>query len=77
MPPGKHIRKRQRTDKTYAQPLGAVASLLDDADKDDEERRLESVLFGKPFVSMSKDDEISGDDEDGPEGLLDDVGREF
>jgi U3 small nucleolar RNA-associated protein 18 len=25
--------------------------LDDDADKDDEERRLESLLFGKPFVS--------------------------
>jgi U3 small nucleolar RNA-associated protein 18 len=50
---GKHARKRQRKDKpahkSFA-PLGTVL-LDDDADKDDEERRLESLLFGKPLVS--------------------------
>jgi hypothetical protein len=45
--------KRQRKDR-HAQesvaPLG-TALLDDDADKDDDERKLESLLFGKPFVS--------------------------
>jgi U3 small nucleolar RNA-associated protein 18 len=51
---GKHARKRQRNDKpshkSFA-PLGTAVLLDDDADKDDEERRLESLLFGKPLVS--------------------------
>jgi len=52
---GKHARKRQRKDKpahhkSFA-PLGTAVLLDDDADKDDEERRLESLLFGKPLVS--------------------------
>jgi U3 small nucleolar RNA-associated protein 18 len=51
---GKHARKRQRKDGPKSEsvvPLGTEA-LLDDDDvnKDDEERRLESLLFGKPFV---------------------------
>ena len=50
---GKHARKRQRKDKpahkSFA-PLGTAVLLDDDADKDDEERRLESLLFGKPLV---------------------------
>ena len=51
---GKHPRKRQRKDRPAQKsvaPLGTAALLDDDADKDDEERRLESLLFGKPFVS--------------------------
>ena len=51
---GKHARKRQRKDKpahkSFA-PLGTAVLLDGDADKDDEERRLESLLFGKPLVS--------------------------
>jgi U3 small nucleolar RNA-associated protein 18 len=51
---GKHARKRQRKDRPKVEsvvPLGTEV-LLDDDDvnKDDEERRLESLLFGKPFV---------------------------
>jgi U3 small nucleolar RNA-associated protein 18 len=49
---GKHARKRQRKDRPTHEsmvPLG-TKTLDDDVDKDDEERRLESVLFGKPFV---------------------------
>jgi U3 small nucleolar RNA-associated protein 18 len=50
---GKHARKRQRKDKPAESvaPLGTAVLLDDDADKDDEERRLESLLFGKPLVS--------------------------
>lgn len=51
---GKHARKRQRKDKPAHKPfapLGTAVPLDDDADKDDEERRLESLLFGKPLVS--------------------------
>jgi U3 small nucleolar RNA-associated protein 18 len=50
---GKHARKRQRKDKPAHEPfapLGTAVLLDDDANKDDEERRLESLLFGKPLV---------------------------
>ena len=80
--PGKHTRKRQRTDKishSDAQPLGSVVTVLDDAEKDDEERRLESVLFGKPFVPSTKDAILSdeGEDEEELGEGHDVVGREF
>ncbi len=82
---GKHARKRQRKDKPAHEsvaPLGTVAILDDNADKDDEERRLESLLFGKPLVSRrrSKDAVIQdgAEDSDGVdvmaeelEGMLD------
>ncbi|KAF8060775.1 WD40-repeat-containing domain protein [Lyophyllum atratum] len=47
----KHPRKKQKTSKGVKeiQPLGADP-LTDDASKDDEERRLESMLFGTKFV---------------------------
>lgn len=47
----KHPRKRQKTSKAAQeiQPLGSNI-LADDASKDDEERRLESMLFGTKFV---------------------------
>lgn len=59
---GKRASKRQKTTKGVAppvQPLGSEvpkASLLDDASKDDEERRLESMLFGTKYVPASNDD---------------------
>ena len=82
---GKHARKRQRKDKPAHKPfapLGTAVLLDDDADKDDEERRLESVLFGKPLVSgrrskvtATEDVSEEGDGVDGTagelEGLLD------
>jgi U3 small nucleolar RNA-associated protein 18 len=81
---GKHARKRQRKDKPAESvaPLGTVAILDDNADKDDEELRLESLLFGKPLVSRrrSKDTAIQDGAEDGDgvdvmgeelEGMLD------
>jgi U3 small nucleolar RNA-associated protein 18 len=82
---GKHARKRLRKDKpahkSFA-PLGTAVLLDDDADKDDEERRLESLLFGKPLVSgrRSKVTTIEDVSEDGDgvdataaelEGMLD------
>ena len=83
---GKHARKRQRRDKpaqTVA-PLGTAALLDDDADKDDEERRLESILFGKPLVPgrgakvTAAIDEDQAEEDDGAdvtaaelEGMLD------
>jgi hypothetical protein len=81
---GKHARKRQRKERPTESvvPLGTAALLDDDADKDDEERRLESLLFGKPFVSGRKtkvtaieDSAEEGDDADATaaelEGMLD------
>lgn len=52
----KHTRKRQKLAKDEAvKPLGSnhLAVLTDDASKDDEERRLESMLFGTPYVPSS------------------------
>jgi len=51
----KHPRKKQKTSKGVKeiQPLGANL-LTDDASKDDEERRLESMLFGTKFVPRDK-----------------------
>ncbi|KAI0063229.1 WD40 repeat-like protein [Artomyces pyxidatus] len=57
---GKHARKRQRTTKASNKeqiPLGAKVSLTDDASKDDEERRLESLLFGTPYIPSGKNKE--------------------
>ncbi|KAF8637466.1 hypothetical protein AX16_010794 [Volvariella volvacea WC 439] len=48
----KHPRKRQKTSKgNEAEPLGARSTnIYDDDQKDDEERRLEAMLFGTEFV---------------------------
>lgn len=68
---GKRANKRQKTEKPARkeiQPLGAsnVASLLDDASKDDEERRLESMLFGTKYVPAPNNNVlvVSDDDEE-------------
>ncbi|KAF9231599.1 WD40-repeat-containing domain protein [Melanogaster broomeanus] len=46
----KQPRKRQKTSKEEkVQPLG-INTDIDDTGKDDEERRLESMLFGVPYV---------------------------
>jgi U3 small nucleolar RNA-associated protein 18 len=73
---GKHTRKRQKTEKLaheLVQPLGTRVSLTDDASKDDEERRLESLLFGVPFVPSGTDNRnilVVSDGEEGEEGLM-------
>jgi U3 small nucleolar RNA-associated protein 18 len=70
---GKHARKRQRKDKPNHEsvvPLGTNVLLDDDASKDDEERRLESLLFGKPFAVGRRDNVAAADNmEDGGEDL--------
>lgn len=52
-------RKRQKINTSISiAPLGSDSFVLapdTDAGKDDEERELESVLFGKPFVSSAAD----------------------
>jgi U3 small nucleolar RNA-associated protein 18 len=72
----KQARKRQKTSK-HANPLGSV-HFNNDADKDDEERRLESLLFGTDFEEVDEkgkgrggEGDVSsvGDDEIDDEGL--------
>ena len=53
-----HPRKRQKTRRCTPEevrPLGSYVSLTEDANKDEEERRLESLLFGTPFVRSGKE----------------------
>lgn len=70
----KHPRKKQKVVE-QVQPLGETREVDDDAEKDDEERRLESLLFGKPFVprigtrGMGKDVLVVSDEEDEEDGL--------
>jgi U3 small nucleolar RNA-associated protein 18 len=81
---GKHTRKRLRKDKSAREriQLGETALLDDDIDKDDEERKLESLLFGKPSVARREratvcEEDVSESDNDVEmnsaelEGLLD------
>ena len=69
---GKHIRKKRKLAEE-AQPLGSTLHLDDEAEKDDEERRLESILFGKVFLSEEDIDKdnilIISDDEGVGNGL--------
>jgi len=62
------------------EPLGSRKRVWEDEDKDDEERRLESILFGKPYVSSSKGI-TGGESDEGDEGMpeagVDLVGSEF
>ncbi|VDB86541.1 unnamed protein product [Peniophora sp. CBMAI 1063] len=64
---GKHARKRQRTDDV-APPLGSELGLADEAGKDDEERRLESLLFGKPYIPCGEAKSAFSQEEDGVVG---------
>jgi U3 small nucleolar RNA-associated protein 18 len=80
--PVKHAKKRLRTDnnsRSHVQPLGSVVTQLDDAEKDEEERHLESVLFGKPFISSTNGGLVSDEDEhEGEQDIEYDAGgREF
>ena len=68
---GKRASKRPKMGKetvTQIQPLGTHPSLLDDAAKDDEERRLESMLFGTNYVPAPQDSSnilVVSDEENG------------
>jgi len=92
----KHSRKRQKTGKRLSsksksrlvvldddggrEPLGSSKRVWEDEDKDDEERRLESVLFGKPYIPSSKGrtgGESDEEDEGMPEEDVDLAGNEF
>ena len=64
----KHARKRQKTSKDVYDPKAEARKanlnvLLDDSAKDDEERRLESALFGTKFTGKGKEKEVVDDDE--------------
>ncbi|KAG2023963.1 CGI-48 family protein [Coprinopsis cinerea AmutBmut pab1-1] len=74
----KHPRKRQKTSKddtavVIDKKQANLERLLDDSTKDDEERRLESMLFGTKYVPRKgKEREMfGGDDEDDEEVTLD------
>jgi len=91
----KRSRKRQKTGKPSSaksksrlvaldddgdfEPLGSSKRIWEDEDKDDEERRLESVLFGKPYVPSSRRGTggVSDEEDEMPEADLDLGGNEF
>ncbi|KAF8584954.1 WD40 repeat-like protein [Ramaria rubella] len=56
---GKHSKKRQRTtvnndnEPSETEPLGTAKKLADDDVKDEEEKRLEALLFGTTFPSST------------------------
>ena len=95
MPSEKRSRKRQKTgnhsstksksklvaldDDGDFEPLGSSKRVWEDEDKDDDERRLESVLFGKPYVPSLKGRTGDSDEEDEgmPEADMDLGGNEF
>ena len=96
MPSEKRSRKRQNTGKRTSSktkskllileddgdfgPLGSSKRVWEDEDKDDEERRLESVLFGKPYVPSSKGRAGVGSEGEGEDMLEADfelAGNEF
>jgi len=68
-----HLKKKAKTsqkkkEKYSAHPLGseaALARLLDEESKDNEERKLESMLFGVPYVPSGNTGRAaeSGEDE--------------
>ncbi|EJD04520.1 WD40 repeat-like protein [Fomitiporia mediterranea MF3/22] len=76
----KNERKKRRTEQSV-QPLGTVRHLDGDAEKDDEERRLESLLFGTDFKPIGKGKGREGnvilvsDEEEDNEGLQDGTGN--
>jgi U3 small nucleolar RNA-associated protein 18 len=85
MPACRHLtspmaRKKQKTEKVV-RPLGSAVSLTDDASKDDEERRLESLLFGTTFLDVNDQDlefdDHDEDDEGRQDGVGDIIGREL
>ena len=74
----KNSRKRQKTGKIQQKhvPLGAQIALLDEASKDEEEKRLENMLFGVPYAPGKAGKEIMVSHEEADDDQLE-VGREF
>ncbi|KAG2072987.1 WD40 repeat-like protein [Suillus decipiens] len=71
----KNSRKRQKTDKIqHKVPLGADPH---NDTKDDEERRLENLLFGVPYAPEKDSKEIMVVSDDEAEDRQYEVGREF
>ena len=81
----KNARKRQKTSQakgdhgSYAeQPLPNKAArlemLLDEESKDDEERRLESLLFGVKYTPKGEDIVINHDEDEGSGDEMDNQG---
>ena len=78
----KNARKRQKTSQgkgSYAeQPLPNKAArlemLLDEESKDDEERRLESLLFGVKYIPKGEDKIINHDEDEGSSDDMDNQG---
>lgn len=61
---GKHARKRQKVAPVVApNEFEGINPLTDDAAKDDEERKLESLLFGTKFTPRVHDVLPVSDDE--------------
>jgi U3 small nucleolar RNA-associated protein 18 len=76
---GKYARKKQKTGKATSEvePLGTRVSLTDDASKDDEERRLESLLFGTHFVPSGIENADVLVLSDGEEDFMEETGKEL
>ncbi|KAK7471295.1 U3 snoRNP protein [Stygiomarasmius scandens] len=80
----KHTRKRQKlsasTSESKEGQQNMLEALIDDANKDEEERRLENLLFGTTFNAKDKGKGKSSvwkDDEDGEESEEEVGGREM
>ncbi|KAG1814317.1 WD40 repeat-like protein [Suillus subaureus] len=73
----KNPRKRQKTGKIQHKPVPLGANLLNDASKDDEERRLENLLFGVPYAPEKAGKEIMVISDEEAEDGQHEVGREF
>jgi U3 small nucleolar RNA-associated protein 18 len=65
---GKRTNKRQKLRVKEVEPLGVhnVTNFLDNSNKDDEERRLESMLFGTSYAPSASNKHVLvvSDDED-------------
>lgn len=73
----KNPRKRQKTGKIQHKPVPLGADLRNDARKDDEERRLENLLFGVPYAPEKAGNEITVISDEEAENGQHEIGREF
>lgn len=73
----KNPRKRQKTGKIQHKPVPLGADPHNDTSKDDEERRLENLLFGVPYAPEKDSKEIMVVSDDESEDRQYEAGREF